>query len=139
MEQELQSVLRSFKDRVLVYLELKSGLIKLTVYEKTAKVVATLAHSLVLLLLGFFVMLFLFLSLGFYLGEITGRLSLGFLMVTGLYLLLFGIVFFVRHSIRLKITNLVLGSLLEDEPTADSDTLNTPTHEDTDTAGTTES
>lgn len=115
MGKEPEKILNDFREQMTSFLGLKLELLKLNACERAAKIIAALTHSFLLVLLGLFVILFLFLSLGFYLGELTGRLSLGFLIASLIYLGVLLIVYYLKKSIRLKITNIVIGCVMEKE------------------------
>jgi hypothetical protein len=65
--------------------------------------------------LGFFLLLFIFLSLGFFLGDRFNSLSAGFSVVAVLYLLLIGGVVLFRDKIRHYILNLVIAALVAND------------------------
>lgn len=140
MGKESEKILNDFKERIISYIGIRFDLLKLNACERAAKVSAALAHSILLLLLGLFVILFIFFAFGFFLGELTGRLSLGFLIVSLIYLIILVVVYYRKKPIRLAITNLIIGSILDEEEEASKeDTLKKATHEDenqtTDPAG----
>lgn len=110
-----EKILNDFKERIAAYAGLKFDLLKLNACERAAKISAALAHSILLLSLGLFVMLFIFFALGFFLGELTGRLSLGFLIVSLIYLIILIIVYYQKKPIRLAIANLIIGSIFDEE------------------------
>ena len=65
-----------------------------------------------LVLLAFFAILFLFLALGFFLGELLGSMALGFVLVVGMYLLLFGITMFFKRKITSKVMNEIITAMM---------------------------
>lgn len=69
---------RELKKDLTTYGELKFELLKLGTYERTGKVIAVLSYGLILLTLGFFLSLFIFLALGFFLGEWLNSKGIGF-------------------------------------------------------------
>jgi hypothetical protein len=91
-------------------------LIKYEFYEKTAKISAALFSSLVIVLLASLMLFFLSIALGFYLGALFESYGTGFLMVTGLYLLmLLPFIFFRKNWIEKTIINRLLEELTEKE------------------------
>jgi hypothetical protein len=68
-----------------------------------------------LLLLGFFALLFIFLSLGFFLGEVFGSSGAGFGCVVILYLILIAIVVANKKRITDSVVNIVISSLRGNE------------------------
>jgi len=98
------------------YLDARISLLKLDAYEKIAKVTAALFSSVVVALLGFFLLFFLSLSAGFYLGGVLGSISLGFLVVTGVYLVLFVFVLLAKKDfMETFIIERILGELMKKE------------------------
>ncbi len=71
MEKDSGTVFRELKEDVSAYVELKLELLKLSTYERTGKVIAVLSYGLILLFLAFFAILFIFLALGFFLGDLA--------------------------------------------------------------------
>lgn len=81
MRQEPEEILNQFKERLLSYIGVKVELFKLDAYERIAKIIAILSHSLILMLLSLFLILFLFFTLAFFLGELFNRTYIGFFIV----------------------------------------------------------
>jgi len=96
---EKSPVISELRQLITEYFDARLKLIKLETFEKIAKVTAVLFSSLVVALLGFFLLFFLSMSLGFYLGKVFDSLALGFLTVTGLYLILFVLVMFMKKDL----------------------------------------
>jgi hypothetical protein len=93
------------------YFDARINLFKLEAFEKTAKVTAALFSLMVMALLAFFLLFFMSMSAGFYLGNLFGSMGLGFLAVTGFYLLLFALVLFKRKA---WIENKVVDTIIEE-------------------------
>ncbi|MBK6987484.1 MAG: phage holin family protein [Bacteroidetes bacterium] len=96
------------------YLDTRIDLAKLQTIEKTSAVAGSAAVAVLLLL--FFSMVFLFSSvaLAFYISEITGRYTTGFLCVGGINLLIGLIIYLARESwINKPVTNLIIAQLLK--------------------------
>ena len=64
MENTAGKIFTELKEDISTYARLKLRLLKLMAIERTAIVLAVLSHSLILLLLSFFTVLFLFVALG---------------------------------------------------------------------------
>jgi hypothetical protein len=98
------------------YLAARLQLLKYDLYEKTAKITATLFSSLVIAMLSSMLLFFLSLALGFYLGSLFNSYGTGFLVVTGIYLLLLlPFLLFRKSLIEKSIINRVLSQLTEKE------------------------
>ena len=111
MDIDAEALFRKLKKDISTYIELKFELLKLNTYERTGKVISVLSYGVVLLLLGFFALLFIFLSLGFFLGELFGSAGAGFGCVVVLYLILIGIVVANKKRITDSVVNIVIQSL----------------------------
>ena len=105
MEKDAGEIFRELKKDLSAYVELKLELLKLNTYERTGKVIA------VLLFLAFFAILFIFLALGFFLGDLFGSVGSGFGVVAVLYLLLIGIIVMNKGRISNKVLNVVISAL----------------------------
>ncbi|MCK9640897.1 MAG: phage holin family protein [Prolixibacteraceae bacterium] len=98
------------------YLSARIQLFKYDIYEKTAKLTATLFSSLVIAMLASMMLLFLSLALGFYLGSLFNSYGTGFLLVTGIYLaMLLPFILFRKNWIEKTIINKVIAQLTEKE------------------------
>lgn len=116
MERDSTEFFQELKLMVSDYLTARMQLIKYELYEKTAKISAALFSSLVIALLASLMFFFLSLALGFYLGSFFNSYGTGFLMVTGLYLLmLLPFIFFRKSWIEKTIINRLLEELTEKE------------------------
>ncbi|MFR7810159.1 MAG: hypothetical protein ACLU4N_13330 [Butyricimonas faecihominis] len=78
MENIAEKTFAELKEDISTYVELRLELLKLNTYERVAKTMAVFSYGIVLVLLAFFAILFLFLALGFFLGELLGSMALGF-------------------------------------------------------------
>jgi preprotein translocase subunit Sss1 len=113
---ERPSFFEEFKIIVVSYLESKVLLFKISAYEKIAKVTAVLFSSILVAFIGFFMFLFFSISLGFYLGELLQSNAIGFLIVGGIYFIIFLIVILFRKKLFEKyITDKVIEQLFEKE------------------------
>ena len=111
MEKDAGEIFRELKKDLSAYVELKLELLKLNTYERTGKVIAVLSYGVILLFLAFFAILFIFLALGFFLGDLFGSVGSGFGVVAVLYLLLIGIIVMNKGRISNKVLNVVISAL----------------------------
>ena len=135
MEKDAGEIFRELKKDLSAYVELKLELLKLNTYERTGKVITVLSYGVILLFLAFFAILFIFLALGFFLGELFGSVSSGFGVVAVLYLLLIGLIVMNKDRISNKVLNVVISAL-----TTNDDKTNTTDNGQsaTDTSGETD-
>ena len=135
MEKDPEKIIQELREDISAFVELKLELLKLNTYERTGKVIAVLSYGLVLLFLAFFAILFIFLALGFFLGEWIGVTGAGFGLVALLYLLLMWLIIRNREVITTKVLNEVIATLLSNDEKRNETTNDKPTT-DADTAGT---
>ena len=136
MEKDPEKIIQELREDVSAFVELKLELLKLNTYERTGKVIAVLSYGLVLLFLAFFAILFIFLALGFFLGEWIGVTGAGFGLVAVLYLLLMWLIVRNREIITTKVLNEVIATLLSNDEKRNETTINEPTDEEADSIGT---
>jgi len=115
MEKDPGQLFRELKDDITAYAEVKFELFKLSAYERFGKVAGLLSYGLVLMFLAFFALLFIFLSAGFFLGDLFGSLGIGFGCVAVLYLIIIALVFFNKKRIQDKVLNEVIDALTTNE------------------------
>jgi hypothetical protein len=102
------------------YIEERMLLFKLQSIEKTSKLIAVLFTGLLLSILGFFILLFLSIMLGYFFASLTGSLYLGFGIVAAFYLILFLVILKIRKAVLEKyIINTVIETFFD--KTADED------------------
>ncbi len=110
MDQNAENILNQVKGDLSTYAEMRLRILKLTAIERAAGILATLSHGLILVLFGFFSVLFLFMALGFFLAELLGSMALGFLLVGGIYLLLTLLFILTQGTCRLKLMNKMINA-----------------------------
>ncbi len=115
MEKETGQVFRELKDDLSSFVELKLDLLKLNTYERVSKVLAILSYGVVVLFVVFLAILFLFLALGFYLGDVFNSNALGFGAVALLYILVVIIVILSKDKISALIRNIMIASMMGDD------------------------
>ncbi len=111
MEKDAGQIFRELKEDVTNYAESKFELFKLSAYEGAGKVAGLLTYGLILVFLALFALLFIFLSIGFFLGELFNSMGLGFACVAGLYLILILIAVLTKKSIQGKVINEIIEAL----------------------------
>ncbi len=115
MGKEPEQALNEFKEHLSSLIGLKIELLKLNAYERIANIVAILSRSLILMLVAFFAVLFIFFCLAFYLGELLNSIALGFLLVAGIYILTFIIVYYNKRGVKTAIMNIVIAAIQNKE------------------------
>ncbi len=70
------------------YIDTRFKLLKLKLVERSSRLIASLIVDMIKIVFAIFVIFFLSLALGFYLSELLGSSSLGFLATGGLFVVL---------------------------------------------------
>lgn len=122
MENKSEQLFDRIKKDVIAYVELKFELLKLSTYERTGKVVGVLSYGLILLFAAFFAFLFIFLALGFFLGELFNSEGLGFVSVALLYLALILVIMNNKGKIVTKVENEIISALMSNDDGKNNDT-----------------
>ncbi|MBE14924.1 MAG: hypothetical protein ABNH00_10690 [Dokdonia sp.] len=106
LERLYQKVENYTKTSVLLY--------KLNAVDRTADIVSSLASRAVIAVILTFITLFLSIALSVYLGNLLGDISLGFVVVSGLYLIILGVILlFKRKLIINPVSNNIIATLLK--------------------------
>jgi len=96
MEEQKPGFFEETQELVEDYVGNRIQLLKLQAAEKSAKIVSLLLTVLVMALLCFFILLFLSMTAGYFLAQKTGSLFTGFGIVAIFYVLLLGVVLYLR-------------------------------------------
>lgn len=99
MIEEKKPFFEETQDLLERYLSNRVQLVKLQLAEKSARVTTLLAAGLIIAFLGFFVLLFSSIMLGFYFSEILHSQFFGFGIVAGIYFLLLLLVVIFRKPL----------------------------------------
>lgn len=103
-------------DNVLRYVNVRIDTLKVQTAEKTAALVANVAAGAIALVIFVFFLFFSGIAAALLLGELTGKIWLGFLIVSLLYLLAGAIVWKARRKlIALPVLNALLGQLFKNQ------------------------
>lgn len=89
----------------------KLQLLKLEIVEKGSRGASLFIYGFIMLAIVSFALLFGFIALGFYLGELVNSLAGGFAIVVGFYLLLLIVLFAFKKSILSFVTNKFIAEL----------------------------
>lgn len=79
-------------------IEVRFNLLRTEIIDQLSSVAARIAAVVLMLLSASFILLFGSIALAFYFSEIYGSSSIGFLMLTGIYLLLFLLLYLLRNA-----------------------------------------
>jgi hypothetical protein len=119
----LSDLIKRLFDQVKVYFNLRVGYLRLYIAEYLIRFFSSLVLSMVIFLFLFFVLVFGSFAFAYWFGELTGRWSVGFLIIAGFYVLLAVMFFVLRRVLIVKpFTKLIIKQMeldkfndLEDE------------------------
>lgn len=115
MEKDSEKYFREVKEELTDYVKMRSDLIKLTVYEKTAGMMSVLLTNLLIIISGYFTLLFISVMLGVLLSTLLHNWIIGFGIITLLYIFLFlFLAVFRRKQIETYFTDLVIKILFNE-------------------------
>lgn len=95
------------------YIQTTIELNKLKAASKAAGIGSNLLHGAVSLAFLLLVLLSLTMALGFLIGDLLGKVYLGFFVVTGIYLLVAVILYASRKSSKAKLTNKIIKEIYD--------------------------
>ena len=107
-QESWQAIQDNIRDRILLF--------KLEFIDKASRLIAMFITTIVIALIGFFVLLFLSMMAGYYFAQITGSLFIGFGIVAIIYaILLVIIILFGAKFIQKTIANNIIKIVFEKE------------------------
>ncbi|MEI6584248.1 MAG: phage holin family protein [Chitinophagia bacterium] len=110
------SFFTQYKERIEQYVQNRLRLIQLQLTQKVAEVSSSITWWLLIAMLVFFLMISLSIMLGYYFAQLTGSVPLGFACLSGIYLIMLLLLFAFRKSIRTKVKDSVIQSMLDTKP-----------------------
>jgi polyferredoxin len=110
------SFFTQYKERIEQYVQNRLQLIQLQLTQKVAEVSSSITWWLLIAMLVFFLMISLSIMLGYYFAQLTGSVPLGFACLSGIYLIMLLLLFAFRKSIRTKVKDSVIQSMLDTKP-----------------------
>jgi len=110
------SFFTQYKERIEQYVQNRLRLIKLQLTQKVAEVSSSITWWLLIAMVVFFLMISLSIMLGYYFAQLTDSVPLGFACLSGIYLVMLLLLFAFRKSIRKKVKDSVIQSMLDTKP-----------------------
>ena len=96
-------------DLLKEYLDKRVQLMKLELVDVIANISAVMVSSLLLLVLGMFILVMISFSMAFWIGQVLDNIALGFASVGGFYLLIFVVYMFVsKDKIESEVKNQIV-------------------------------
>ncbi len=114
-EKKVSTLFEEMRDDVSNFITSTLELGKLEVYEKISLGSSAISYGLIIAGVTFFALLFIFITLGLYLGELLQSSWAGFGIVAAFALLLVLIMLFVGKPFKKKVTNMVVHFLMEND------------------------
>ena len=115
MDKDFSTLFTEMKEDVTAYTTLKLKLFQLVIYEKLGRTMSFLLYGLIVLLVIFFAVLFLFMTVGVYLGELMHSTTLGMVSMSALYILSLCLLIAFRKKIQLWVMNLFLAEITKND------------------------
>jgi len=116
-EKKVSTLFEEMRDDVSKFITSSLELGKLEVYEKLSLGSSAITYGLIIGGAALFALLFLFVTIALYLGDLLQNLWVGFGIVTGFTLLVLLIMLLVGKPFKKKITNKVVRFLMENDET----------------------
>jgi hypothetical protein len=98
----ISSQFRQLFEQVKVYFNLRVNYLRLYVAENLIRFFSAMVLWMVIFLFLFFVLVFGSFAFAYWFSDLTGKLSLGFLIVAGFYVLLAVLIYLFRRQILIK-------------------------------------
>ncbi len=95
------------------YAETRLDLLKLQTTERVSRLLAGFILDVIKVVFALFIIFYLSLALGFYLSELLGSASLGFLATGGIFIILVLLVMLFHKPLSLMFTNITIRRFLE--------------------------
>ena len=109
-------------DNIKELVNVKLDSVKLTVAEKSSKVVSNIISAIIVALIAIFFIVFFSVALAYFLADVLSSTWAGFLIVSAIYLLAAIIVHLTKERvIRIPIMNSILSQLSKDEEDNEED------------------
>lgn len=99
MEKSIVTSFSELIEQIKLYISLRMKHYKLSAGEKIIELFSTLTAGMIFWMVAFIIMIFGGFALAFWLGDIFQSQPIGFLMVTGIFILLIIIIYLFRQSL----------------------------------------
>lgn len=102
-------------DKLIGYLQVRFDVLKLSVIERIAVVMGFCMLMILGMMLSSAILLFLGIALSEYFGELTGSVTIGYFIVTGIFALLLVLVFIFKRTVMKWFAGLFVSLLTNDD------------------------
>jgi signal transduction histidine kinase len=111
-QQSLSEQIKQLIEEIKVYVNLRISYLRLHVAEFLIRFFSGLVLWMVIFLFLFFVLVFGSFAFAYWFAEITGKMSLGFLIIAGFYILVAALIFAFRRQLIVKpFTKLIISQM----------------------------
>ena len=114
-EKKVSTLFEEMRDDISNYIASTLELGKLEVYEKISLGSSAVAYTLMVAGVALFALLFIFIALGLYLGELLQNIWAGFAIVAAFALLIMLLMLLAGKPFKQKVTNKVIRFLMEND------------------------
>lgn len=114
-EKKVSTLFEEMRDDVSNYIASTLELGKLEVYEKISLGSSAIAYGLMVAGVALFALLFIFIALGLYLGDLLQNTWAGFAIVAAFVLLIMLLMLLTGKPFKQKVTNKVIRFLMEND------------------------
>lgn len=108
-----------WKDKLADYVDMRVRLVKLDFIERTSQVLSFFTFTIVCFLLVLPILLFMGIGVAEFFANLVGSRGGGYLIITGIYMLMLGLLFIYRKKFISKFTGLFIRVMTENEDEED--------------------
>ncbi len=108
-----------WKDKLADYVDMRVRLVKLDFIERTSQVLSFFTFTIVCFLLVLPILLFMGIGVAEFFANLVGSRGGGYLIITGIYMLMLGLLFIYRKKFINKFTGLFIRVMTENEDEED--------------------
>ena len=121
------SFIDKWKDKIAHYIDVRVSLIKLGLIERVSGILSYLIFVFIGLFLTVSILIFIGIGIGEYFGEVLDSRAGGFFITAGFYVLLLGLMFFLRVPVTSAFSSAFIRILTDDGPDDGKDDKRTKT------------
>jgi hypothetical protein len=110
-----------WKDKLADYVDMRVRIVKLDFIERTSQVLSFFTFTIVCFLLVLPILLFMGIGVAEFFADLVGSRAGGYLIITGIYMLMLGLLFIYRKTFIAKFTGLFIRVMTENEDEDEDD------------------
>lgn len=109
------SFIGKWKDKLTDYIDMRVRIMKLDLIERTSKVLSFFTFTIVCFLLVLPILLFMGIGVAEFFADLVGSRGGGYLIITGIYMLMLGALFMMRKQVIRKFTDLFIKVMTDNQ------------------------